>query len=110
MLLLEQKFLTSKLRINSNFPSAEMLCEVFHPKLLKFHLKNKKNNKDLSFTWGIADSKDLESLCPSVFVENEWKVNELYRERQKLIIRIISKFLPDFKNLVRIIKLRFNAK
>jgi O-methyltransferase involved in polyketide biosynthesis len=95
-------------QINQNFSSAMMLCEVFHTKLLEFQLKNKKNNKDLSFSWGISDTEELESMHADITIENEWRVNEYHKNKQRLLIRILGMILPEFKNLIKIIKLRFN--
>ena len=95
--------------INSNFPDSVMLCEVFHSKLVNYNVKNKDKNKDISFKWGITDTKELESMCPGITVENEWKMFEYHKDRQKIFVRILGKISPKFKNLVRIVKLNFGG-
>lgn len=48
-------------------------------------------------------------MCSEITIENEWRVNELHKNRQKLVIRMLGLLLADFKNLVKIILLRFNG-
>ncbi len=73
------------------------------------HIKNMKENKDLSFSWGISKTKELESLHKSINLENEWKIYEYHKNRQRILPRILNKILPDFKNMFRIVKLRFGV-
>ena len=94
-------------QIYDNFPSAQMLCEVFHQKMLKYPLKT-KNNSSLGFAWGVTDIKELASMHSGVRIENIWSVYGSFKERQKLIMRVVGKFIPDFKDFARIVKIRFD--
>lgn len=93
-------------KVKKTFASAIMLCEVFHTKLVNYHLKNKNNT--ISFKWGIDDTKELELMHPGIVVEGEWKIYEYYKNRQKLFERLLGKILPNFKNLIKIVKIRFD--
>ncbi|MCP4161662.1 MAG: class I SAM-dependent methyltransferase [Deltaproteobacteria bacterium] len=95
-------------QISNNFPSSVMLCEVFHTKLVNYNVKNKENNKDISFKWGISDTKDMNSLHSGITIENEWAMFDYHKKRQKIFVRLLVKISPKFRNMVKIIKLKFN--
>lgn len=95
-------------QISEYFPSSTMLCEIFHSKLINYNVKNEANNKDISFKWGISNNKDLESLHSGIKIEQEWKMFDYFKYRQKIFIRILVSISSRFRNMVKIVKLRFN--
>lgn len=96
-------------QIGKYFPSSIMLCEIFHSKLINYNVKNKANNKDISFKWGISNNKELESLHSGIKIDNEWKMFDYFKDRQKMFIRILVGLSTKFRNMVKIYKLRFNG-
>ncbi|XOF33995.1 MAG: class I SAM-dependent methyltransferase [Candidatus Electrothrix sp. YB6] len=94
--------------INNNFPSSIMICEVFHTKLVNYNVKNKAKNKDISFTWGISDTDDLKLLHSDIIVEDEWNMFDYHKNRQKIFVRLLVRLSPKFRNMVKLVKIRFN--
>jgi O-methyltransferase involved in polyketide biosynthesis len=94
-------------RLISHFPGSEMLCEVFHSKLVNFNVQNEEKNKDISFKWGVSDTQELKMLDPRIEIENEWKMFDYHQNRQKLFVRLLCKVSPRSKDLVKVLKLKF---
>ena len=108
MYLHEQEIKDLFNQISKHFPLSTMLCEIFHTKLINYNVKNEANNKDIKFKWGISNNRDLESLHPGIKIENEWKMFDYFKNRQKIFVRILVNVSSRFQNMVKIIKLRFN--
>ena len=94
-------------QISENFPSSLMLCEVFHDSLVNYNVKNKEDNREIIFRWGIAKSKELELLCSNISIEDEWNMFDYHKNRQKIFVRLLALILPKIRNSVKIVRLRF---
>lgn len=95
-------------KISIDFPLSTIVCEVFHSRLINYNVKNKAKNKDISFTWGISDTDDLKSLHPDIVIENEWNMFDYHKNRQKIFVRLLARLSPKFRNMVKLVKIRFN--
>ena len=85
-----------------------MLCEVFHDSLVNYNVKNKQDNKEISFKWGISKSSDLKLLGADISIEEEWNMFDYHKNRQKMFVRLLAGILPKIRNSVKIVKVRFD--
>lgn len=94
-------------QISNNFPASQMLCEVFHSQLINYNVQNEDANKDISFKWGVADTTVLASYHPGITIENQWRMFDYHKNRQTLLVRLLCKISPKYRDLIRVLRLKF---
>lgn len=85
----------------ANFPRADMLLDVVH----SFFVGKKISS---NFLWGIAKSKEMESLNKDITVIEAWSAGKLLKQRQSLIFRLLNIF-PSTQNRSQIIHLKLGG-
>lgn len=84
-----------------SFPHSEMFLTVLHTFLV-----GKEITQGTKFLWGIKESADIEKINDSIKLIEFWRSSDLFKNRQNIIMRILSMITPAGKNLNRVLHVK----